>query len=442
MSYFERRFQLPANGTSIRQEIVAGLTTFAAMAYILAVNPVILSAAGMDRGAVLTATALAAALGSFLMGTLTNLPIAQAPGMGLNAFFAFSICIGLGIPWQAALGLVFYSGVLFFILSITGVRRLLVESIPIGLKTGISCGIGLFIALLGLKNSGIIVADENTLVTLGDFQRPEPILGLAGIVLAAVLIARKVPAAILLTVFVLTVTGFFLHDPNGRAVTGTPEALVSAPASIAPVFLALDLGYLWTHFAVLFPVVLALLFVDLFDTMGTLIGVCQRGGFLDAKGNIPRINQALTADATASMTGALLGTSTTTSYIESAAGVEEGGRTGLTAWTVSACFLLALFFTPLLLIVPPAATGPVLVVVGIFMMQGLREVRLDDWLTAVPALVIVMAIPLTFSISDGIALGFIVHTALCVGTGRFRELSWVTILLAAVFFLHLVFAKT
>lgn len=442
MSFLEKHFQLAAHGTTVRREIVAGLTTFAAMAYILTVNPMILSAAGMDRGAALTATAVAAALGSMLMGSLTNLPIAQAPGMGLNAFFAFSICIGLGIPWQAALGLVFYSGVLFFILSVTGVRRMLVDSIPTSLKTGISCGIGLFIALLGLQNCGIVVADKNTLVTLGNFQQPGPLLGLAGIILSAILIQRKIPAAILITVIVLTVAGFFLSDAGGQRMTRPPEAWVSAPASMAPVFLALDFGYLWTHFAALFPVVLALLFVDLFDTMGTLIGVCQRGGFVDKNGRFPRINQALAADATASMTGALLGTSTTTSYIESAAGIEEGGRTGLTAWTVAACFLLALFFTPLLLIVPPAATGPVLVVVGIFMMQGMREIRLDDWLVAVPALVIVFGIPLTFSISDGIALGFVVHTALLLGTGRRREITWITLALAAVFLLHLIFAKT
>lgn len=430
-------FQLSRHGSSVPREVLAGLTTFAAMAYILAVNPGILAAAGIDRGAALTATALAAALGSALMGLLARLPIAQAPGMGLNAFFSFTICLGMGVPWQATLGLVFYSGVLFFLLSVTGLRRQMVEAMPAALKIGISCGIGLFIALLGLKNCGLVVADPVTMVSLGSLREPAPLLALGGVILAAILVARKIPAALLLTIAVLTVIGFFLPgETENSALTPRPEALVSLPASLAPTFLVLDLTYLWTHFGTAFGLVLALLFVDLFDSMGTLLGVCQRGGLLDERGRIPRLRQALLADATASMTGAMLGTSTTTSYIESAAGIEEGGRTGLTSLVVALCFLLALFFTPLLLIIPAAATAPALIVVGLFMLQAVGELPLRDWRACAPGLLVLLMIPLSFSISDGIALGFLAYLGLQLGTGRAREVTWMQFALGVIFLLH------
>ncbi|MFQ3670667.1 MAG: NCS2 family permease [Verrucomicrobiia bacterium] len=438
MEWLDRLFKLREKGSSGAREALAGLTTFAAMAYILAVNPSILAEAGLDRGAALTATALAAALGCFLMGLLTNLPIAQAPGMGLNAFFTYSICLGMGVPWQGALGLVFYSGILFFILSVTGVRRKIIEAIPPALKVSVSVGIGLFIAFLGLQGAGLVKGDPNTLVGLGDLSETKPLLALAGLVVAAALIARKVPGAILLTVGLVAGAGLVLRGPEGKALTELPSVWVSMPASLGPVFLALDPMYLWEHFRQAFPLVLALLFVDLFDTMGTLLGVCHRGGFVDEKGNIPRIDRALAADATASVTGAILGTSTTTSYIESAAGIEEGGRTGLTACVVGLCFLAALAFTPVFLAIPTVATAPALIVVGIFMMQGLRDLPLGDWVAVVPALVTVMGIPLTFSIADGIALGFVVYVGLMVLVGRWKELSWLSMALAVVFLVHFV----
>ena len=431
-------FQLAQHGTTVRREIIGGLTTFAAMAYILAVNPAVLAQAGMDRGALITATALASAVMTVVMALATNYPIALAPGMGLNAFFTFGICLGAKIPWPAALGLVFYSGVLFLILTLTGVRRKLIEAIPHELKMAITCGIGLLIAFIGLKGAGVISANPATFVTLGDIRQPGPLLALGGIILAAVLVWRKVPGAIILTVLILTVLGFVLKTADGHTVTPLPSALISAPASLAPTFLQLDLGYFWQHWRVCLPLLLALLFVDLFDNMGTLIGVCQRAGLLDRHGNLPKIGRALTADATAAMVGSTLGTSTVTSYIESAAGVEAGGRTGLTAITTAGCFLLALFLSPLIVVIPAAATAPALVIVGVFMMQSVTELDLKDFAKAVPAVVTMLAMPLTFSIAEGIALGFVVYVFFMLGIGRAREvkpLSWV---LGLLFLAHLI----
>jgi adenine/guanine/hypoxanthine permease len=433
-----RLFQLEAHGTSVRRELVAGLTTFAAMAYILAVNPAILAQAGMDKGALITATALASALMTAVMALATNYPIALAPGMGLNAFFTFGICLGAKIPWQGALGLVFYSGVLFLLLTLTGIRRRLIGAIPHELKLAITCGIGLFIAFIGLKGAGVISANPATFVSLGDIRQPGPLLALGGIILAAVLVWRKVPGAIIITVLALTGLGFLLKTADGQPVTPLPAAVVSAPVSLAPTFLQLDLGYFWTHWRVCLPLLLALLFVDLFDNMGTLIGVCQRAGLLDRDGHLPRLGRALTADAAAAMVGSTLGTSTVTSYIESAAGVEAGGRTGLTALTTAGCFLLALFFSPLIGVIPAAATAPALVIVGVFMMQSVAELDLKDFSKAVPAVVTMLAMPLTFSIAEGIALGFVVYAFFMLGTGRAREVKPLAWVLAVLFLAHLV----
>jgi adenine/guanine/hypoxanthine permease len=431
MKWIDSLFKLRENRTTFCRECVAGLTTFAAMAYILAVNPVILEAAGMDRGAALTSTALAAALGCLLIALLTNYPIAQAPGMGLNAFFAYTICIGMGVPWQAALGLVFYSGILFLLLAVSGVRQKIIEAIPAPLKTAVACGIGLFIAFLGMKNAGLVAADPVTMVRLGDLSSAPALTAFAAIILTATLIHRKIPGAALIVILGVTAACFFLPNGNGGTVATAPDALFALPASLAPVFFALDLGYLWNHFPQAFPVVIALLFVDVFDSMGTFVGVCQRGGFTDDDGNIPRIKGALMADATASIAGATLGTSTVTAYIESAAGVEAGGRTGLTACVVALCFLASLFFAPVLLAIPALATGPVLIVVGIFMMQEMRSLPFHDWVLIVPAMVIIMGIPFTFSITDGIGFGFIVYAGLMIATGRIKELH--PIVLRAVF---------
>jgi AGZA family xanthine/uracil permease-like MFS transporter len=435
----DRIFKLSERRTSVRTEIVAGLTTFAAMAYILAVNPQILSTTGMDFGAVVTATALASALMTAIFALLTNWPIALAPGMGLNAFFAFTICGAMKIPWQVALAIVFCSGAGFLLLTLTGARQRIIEAIPRELKIAISCGIGLFIAFIGLQKGGIIVAHPATLITAGRLGEPRVLLVLGGIVLAAVLHFRRVKGAIILSVLALTVIGLVIPAPDGGSLTKLPPQLVAPPASLAPTFLACDFGYLVAHPAQTLPLILAFLFVDLFDNIGTLIGVCSRLGLLDKNGQLPGIGRALSADACAAMTGAALGTSTVTSYIESAAGAEEGGRTGLTALTVSACFLAALFLHPLLRAIPAEATAPALVIVGVLMMQSVAELDLRDFAKAVPCVLIMLLMPLTFSISEGLAIGFVAYVAFALGAGRARELTLTSWILAALFLLHLLF---
>jgi AGZA family xanthine/uracil permease-like MFS transporter len=441
MRFLDRLLVVGGQRVSARTEVMAGLTTFAAMAYILAVNPNILAVTGMDRGALVTATALASALMTAVFALATNYPIALAPGMGMNAFFAYTLCVGLKLPWQAALGLTFLSGLLFLALTVTGLRRRIIEAIPGEIKTAISCGIGLFIAFIGLKNADIVAADPVTFVKAGKLASPPVLLALGGIVLTAVLVWRRVRGAMILAILALTAAGLLVPAAGGEGrVTQLPAAVVSLPASLAPTFLKLDLGYVFARFFELLPALLALLFVDLFDNMGTLIGVCQRAGLLDEKGNLPRIGRALAADAGAAMVGACLGTSTVTSYIESAAGVEEGGRTGLTSLVVAACFLLALFFSPVILAIPAVATAPALVVVGIFMMQGVTRLDLSDFSVAAPCVLTMLLMPLTSSISEGLSLGFLCYVALKLGTGRWRELTPTAWGLGALFLLHVLFA--
>jgi AGZA family xanthine/uracil permease-like MFS transporter len=440
MRFLDRLLVVGGQRVSARTEVMAGLTSFAAMAYILAVNPNILAVTGMDRGALVTATALASALMTAVFALATNYPIALAPGMGMNAFFAYTLCVGMKLPWQAALGLTFLSGLLFLVLTVTGLRRRIIEAIPLEIKTAISCGIGLFIAFIGLKNAGIVAADPVTFVKAGHLASPPVLLALAGIVLTALLVWRRVRGAMILAILALTAAGLLVPAAGGEGrVTQLPAAVVSLPASLAPSFLKLDLGYVLARFFELLPALLALLFVDLFDNMGTLIGVCQRAGLLDERGNLPRIGRALAADAGAAMVGACLGTSTVTSYIESAAGVEEGGRTGLTSLVVAACFLLALFFSPVILAIPAVATAPALVVVGIFMMQGVTRLDLSDFSVAAPCVLTMLLMPLTSSISEGLSLGFLCYVALKLGTGRGRELTPTAWALGALFLLHVLF---
>ena len=433
----ESIFHLTENGSTIRREITAGLTTFAAMAYILAVNPSILSAAGMDKGALITATALASAVMTLAMAFLTNYPLALAPGMGLNAFFAFTVCGAMHIPWPAALGMVFWGGVLFLLLSITGIRQQLVEAIPMELKLAITCGIGLFIAFIGLKNGGIVVGNPATFVGLGNFHTAGPWLVLGGLILTATLVARKIRGAVVLGILAITFVGLFIPAESGM-ITMQPGSFFAWPASLSPTFLKLDLSFVWTHWRVAIPIVLGFLFVDLFDNMGTLIGVCNRAGLLDKNGNLPKIGRAFTADASAAMFGSCLGTSTVTTYIESAAGVEEGARTGLSSVTVAICFLLALFLNPLIAVIPAVATAPALIIVGIFMMQGVLDIDLRDFTKAVPAIVTMMAMPLTFSISEGIALGFVVYAGLKLCLGRVRDVTPLAWVVAALFLAHFI----
>lgn len=450
----QRLFKLAENRTSAGREVFAGLATFTAMAYILAVNPAILMngfgadpAIGADptsasflatKGALVTVTALTAAVSTLLMALLTNFPLALAPGMGINAFFAFSICLGAGVRWQEALGMVFINGCVFLALSLTGVREKIVRCIPYPLKIAVTCGIGIFIAFIGLKNAGIIVANPATLVAPGNFAEGPVALALAGIALVLLLVARRVPGAIIIGLAVITVAGIFVPDGQGGRVTRWPEQVFALPASPAPVLFKLEFGFLQSaeSFLKVLPLILTLLLVDMFDNIGTLIGVTKRAGLLDADGHLPKANRALLADSMAAILSSLFGTSTVVSYIESASGVEAGGRTGLTAATTAGLMLLALFATPLILIVPAAATAPVLVVVGVFMLQTVTEIDMGDFRVAAPAVLTIIGIPLTFSIAEGIGLGLIAAALLALGAGKPRAFTVTGYVIAAVFFLE------
>lgn len=431
----EQLFKLSEKGSNFKTELIAGLTTFAAMSYVLVVNPGILAAGGMPIEGLITVTALAACLGTILMGVMTNYPVALAPGMGLNAFFAFTICLTREIPWQAALGIVFWNGILFIILSLTGVRSKIAEAIPAALKIGVQCGIGLFIAFIGLKNAGLVVDNPATFVTIGDLSHASTFLALVGIILTIVLVVRKITGAILISVLALTIIGLFI-PVDGGYLTPMPEAIIGMPDSISTTFLAMDIFYPIEHLAQTWDLIFALLFVNMFDTIGTLIGVSRKANLLDSQGKLPKMGSAMTADATASVVGAMLGTSPVTSYVESAAGVSAGGRTGLTALVVALCFILALFFTPLMKVIPLMATTPALIMVGIFMMDSFRQLDFDDMTSVATASVALLAMPLTFSISEGIALGFITYVGIMLGTGRYKQVTFITYLMAIVFVLR------
>lgn len=433
----QRIYKVDQSGSTVPRELQAGATTFAAMAYILAVNPSILAAAGMPQAALITVTALTAALSTLLMSWLTNYPLALAPGMGINAYFAFTICLGLGVTWQSALGLVFVNGCIFLALSVTGIREKIISAIPHQLKLAITCGIGLFIAFIGLKNGGIITASPATFVTHGDFGSPAVPLCFAGILLTAIFVARKVPGAIILSILAVAVVGLVVPDGKDGHITTMPAHLFSLPASPAPTVLQLNFDLLLHDFGKALPIILTLLLVDMFDNIGTLIGVTQRAGLLDASGKLPKAGRALVADSLAAIMSSLLGTSTVVSYIESASGVEAGGRTGLTGATTAVLFLLALFLTPVILALPAAATAPALVVVGIFMFQSVAQLKLDDFSEAAPIFLIIAGIPLSFSIAEGIGLGLIAYAVLRLATGRARETHWLTYVLALIFAAHL-----
>lgn len=419
-------FGLKENGTTVRTEIIAGVTTFLTMAYITFVNPIILGDAGMDRGAVFVATCIASAIGTLLMALLANYPLALAPGMGLNAFFTYGVVKGMGESWEVALGAVFISGVLFMILTVTRVREWIVDAIPASQKLAISAGIGLFLGIIALKNAGIVVAHPETFVTLGDLRAAPTLLAILGFLLMVALDARRVPGAIIISVLVVTFIGI------GFGVS--PFAgIVAAPPSLAPSFLELDIaGALHLGFI---AIIFAFFFVDLFDNTGTLVGVAHRAGLIRPDGKIPRLQRAFLADSTATMVGAVLGTSTVTSYIESAAGVKAGGRTGLVGVVVAALFLLALVFEPLARSVPGYATAPALLFVACIMARGLAEVDWEDVTEYAPAVVTAIAMPLTFSIANGIAFGFITYAACKLLAGRFAEASPAVLLLAALFIL-------
>tara|TARA_B100000965_G_scaffold397943_1_gene415247 strand:+ start:166 stop:1455 length:1290 start_codon:yes stop_codon:yes gene_type:complete len=417
-------FKLSQHQTTLRREALAGATTFLAMAYIIFVNPEILSAAGMDRDAVFVATCIAAAVGSLIMGLYANYPIALAPGMGLNAYFAFTVVLTLGHSWQVALGAVFISGLLFLIISILPIRSWLIGAIPKSQKMAISAGIGLLLGIVALESAGVVVGHKATLVTVGDLSNPETLLACLGFLVIVALDYRKVAGAILIGI--LAVTGI------GIALGLTTRAGVFAPPpSLAPTFLALDIpGALDLG---LVTIVFTFLLLDLFDTTGSLIGVCQRAGLLDENGKMPRLKRALVADAGATMVGAALGTSTTTSYIESLAGIRAGGRTGLTAVVVAGLFILALFFAPLAGSIPPFATAAAIFFVACVMCQAMADIDWTDLTDFVPAVVTALAMPLTFSISTGIGLGFIAYVAIKILSGRYKDASPAMIVLAGIF---------
>jgi len=436
--FLERFFDMAARGTNVRTEVVAGLTIFATMAYVLAVNPFILSQAGMPLAPLITVTAVSAALSCIVMGLVSNYPLALAPYMGSNAYFAYQICIGMKVPWQAALGFTFYNAILFMVLAGTGVREMFIRAFPAYLRTGITAGVGLFIAFIGLHNAGVVVGDKATLVALGNIAQPSCVLTLVGVAMISLLLLRGVRMAIILTIIALTVAGLFLHGADGKAITAMPAGFLSLPASMAPLFLQLDLMYPFKHFQQSFPVILALLFTDYFCCFASQIATCQRAGLLDHDGNMHNMRRVLCVDAGAAGAGALLGTSTTGVYIESAAGVEQGGRTGLTVVVTGICFLVALLFNPLIQIIPAAATAPALIVIGIFMMQDLTKVNLASLESATPAIVTMVLMPFA-SISDGIAIGFMVHVAIQIGMGKLRAMPVFSPILAGLFLLHYMF---
>jgi len=426
----ERLFELEKHATNVRTELLAGLTTFMTMAYIIFVNPTILADAGMDKGAVFVATCLAAAFGSAFMGLYANYPVALAPGMGLNAFFTYGVVKGMGHSWETALGAVFLSGILFLIVSLTRVREWVINSIPKSLKLSIAAGIGLFLAIIGLQSAGIVKAHPATLVTLGDLKSPAVLLAVFGFILMAALDARKIPGAILIGILVAAAAGVALGlTPFG--------GIVSLPPSIAPVFFKLDIAKALE--IGLIAIVFTFFFVDVFDNTGTLVGVAYKAGLVNPDGTLPRVDRAFTVDSTAAMAGAVLGTSTTTSYIESAAGVNAGGRTGLVAVTVAALFLAALFFSPLAGAIPAFATAPALLYVACLMMSTVAEVDFGDPTEYVPAVVVLAAMPLTFSIAHGIAFGFIAYAAIKLLAGRVRDVSAAVAVLAVLFVLKFAF---
>ena len=431
-SLVQKTFGLDPAKHSIRTEIIAGITTFLTMAYILAVNPSIFSALasqGMPTDAVFTATALAAIVGCLVMSIYAKKPFGLAPGMGLNAFFVFTVCLGMGHTWQMALTAIFLEGILFILLTVTNVRKLIVDAIPLSLKRAIGAGIGLYIAFIGLKSAGIIVSSEATSVTLGSFSEPTAILAIIGLILTSVLVILKVRGGMLIGIIITTLIGIPMGVTNYSGI-------VSTPPSIAPIFCQFEWAHIfsWDMLAIVFT----FLFIDMFDTIGTVVGVSVKSGMVDEKGNVDGINKVLMADAVATVAGAAFGTSTTTTYIESASGVSEGGRTGLTSFTIALCFAIALLFSPLFLAIPGAATGPVLFIVGVMMATPVKEIVWEDYSEAIPAFVTMLLMPLAYSISDGIMLGLISYVFLNTLTGKVKKVSVMMWILAILFILRYV----
>lgn len=452
-TFLDRLFHLRENGTTVKTEIMAGITTFMTMAYILVVNPNIMSSVGMDKGAVLTATALAGCLGTLLMAVFANYPFGLAPGMGLNAFFAFTVVAQMGYTWQMALAAVFVEGVIFIVLSLTNVREAIFNSIPMNLKRAVAAGIGLFVAFIGLNSAQIIVANPATKVSLFSFKGAilsghfattgvPVILAIIGIVFTGIIMVKKVKGNVLWGILftwclgiIAELTGIYKPDPTMGAFSTLPDfsrGLASfVPVDISPIFLQLDFSQLMSlNFLV---VLLAFLFVDIFDTLGTLVGVSSKANMLDSEGKLPRIKGALMADAVATTAGACLGVSTTTSYVESASGVSEGGRTGLTAMTIAVLFIIALFLSPIFMAIPAFATAPALVIVGFLMFSSVSGINFTDPVEAIPAYMAILAMPFAYSIAEGISFGIISYTVLHLFTGRYKSISLLMYVLTLLF---------
>ena len=416
---------------SIRTEVLAGITTFLTMSYILAVNPAMFSLLeGMNAGSVFTATALAAVIGSLVMALFAKMPFGLAPGMGLNAFFVYTVCMGMGYSWQFALTAVLIEGFIFILLTITNLREAIVNAIPASLKNAIGAGIGLFIAFIGLQNAGIIANNDATLVSLGEVTSGAPLLAIIGLAITGVLVVKNVPGALLVGILITTVIGIPMGLTNFTGV-------VSMPHSVSDIFCKFEWDQVWS--LDMLVVVFTFLFIDMFDTIGTLVGVCTKANMLTPDGKIPRVKQAFMADAIATTAGACLGTSTTTTYVESAAGVAQGGRTGLTAFVIACCFAVALFFSPLFLSIPSAATAAVLIIVGLFMLEPIKNIPLNDYAEAIPAFVCLILMPLAYSISDGILIGMIFYVLFNLMCGNFKRITPTMYILAVLFILKYIF---
>ena len=423
----KKLFGFDSAQTTIRTEVVAGITTFLTMSYILAVNPTMFGELdGMPMGSVFTSTALAAIVGCLAMALIGKLPFGLAPGMGLNAFFVYSVCMGMGYSWQFALTAVLIEGLIFIVLTLTNVREAIVDAIPMSLRNAIGAGIGLFIAFIGLKSAGVVVDDGATLVALGDITSGSALLAFIGLIITGFLYARNVPGAILLGILLTMVIGIPLGVTEFKGV-------VSVPESISPIFCKFEFDKIFS--VDMLVVVFTFFFIDMFDTVGTLVGVCTKANMIDEKGNIQRVKQAFMADSIATTVGAVLGTSTTTTYVESAAGVAQGGRSGLTAFVVGGCFVVALFFSPLFLSIPSAATAPALIIVGLLMMEQVKYIPFDDFSESIPAFVCMIMMPLTYSISNGILIGMITYVLMNVICGKFKKLSPAIYVLAVLFIL-------
>ena len=427
----KKLFGFDPSRTTVRREIVAGITTFLTMSYILAVNPSMFGQLdGMPGGAVFTSTALAGIIGCLAMAFWGKLPFGLAPGMGLNAFFVYSVCLGMGYSWQFALTAVFIEGIIFILLTLGNIREAIVNAIPQSIRNAIGAGIGLFIAFIGLTSSGVVVSDNATLVTLGDITSGSGLLALIGLAITGLLYMRKVPGSILIGILLTMVIGIFMGVTEFKGV-------VSHPESIAPIFCQFEFDNIFT--VDMLVVVFTFLFIDMFDTVGTLVGVCTKANMIDRDGKIYRIRQAFMADAIATTAGAMLGTSTTTTYVESAAGVAQGGRSGLTAFSVAVCFAIALFFSPLFLSIPAAATAPALIIVGLLMLEPIAKIKWDDFTESIPAFICVIMMPFTYSISNGILLGMIAYVLINFMSGKHRRITPTMYILALLFILKYIF---